>query len=270
MAGRLVTEPVRYERHGSCAVIAINRPERRNAINAATAGALADAYGRWLTDDGAKVLVLAGRPEAFCAGADLRELEGLAARIDEPGGPEGFTHRSAPKPTIAAVEGWCVAGGLELAIWCDLRIASQSARLGFTERRFGVPLVDGGTQRLPRIIGLGRAMDLVLTGRIVDAEEARSIGLVNEVVPAGTALERALELGEEIASHPWPTLLADRDSLLAAQGLQLAEGLAFEAQRARDTLGTAQAGAALFRSGQGRHGSSINGTAAGETAATES
>jgi enoyl-CoA hydratase/carnithine racemase len=153
--------------------VTIDRPERRNAVDGPTAQALAAAHARFEADDGARVLVLTGAgEEAFCAGADLKALESFADRLDDPGGPLGFTRRTPSKPAIAAVSGWCVAGGLELALWCDLRVAAEASAFGCAERRFGVPLIDGGTQRLPRILGLDRALDLILTGRVVDAREA--------------------------------------------------------------------------------------------------
>lgn len=249
---------VTYARSGACAVLTVNRPERRNAIDGATADSLEAAHSEWIADDSARVLILTGAgQEAFCAGADLKDLASLGPRIDSGAGPLGFTRLSSPKPVIAAVEGWCVAGGLELALWCDLRICGESARFGCTERRFGVPLVDGGTQRLPRVVGLGRALDLILTGRVIDSHEARSIGLVNEVVADGMALDRALELGELIASFPWETILADRESALEAQGLPIAEGLLREAERGSTTLGVANEGAARFAGGEGRHGDGV-------------
>src|SRR5918994_2267719 len=166
--------PVRYERTGAAAVVTIDRPERRNAVDGATAAALLEAYERFAGDDGARVMVLTGAgDEAFCAGADLKAIETLDP--DAPGGPLGFTRLASPKPTIAAVSGWCLAGGFELALWCDLRVAAEDARFGFAERRWGVPLIDGGTQRLPRIVGEGRALDLVLTCRTIDAAEAHAI-----------------------------------------------------------------------------------------------
>ena len=176
---------------------------------------------------------------AFCAGADLKAIETFGPRLDLPEGPLGFTRRTASKPTIAAISGWCLAGGLELALWCDLRIATEDSKLGFTERRFGVPLIDGGTQRLPRIIGLGRALDLILTGRIVEAEEALAIGLLTEVVPAGTHLERALEMAEALAQFPQETMLADRRAAIEGIGLTFEEGLALEARSGLATLETA-------------------------------
>ena len=235
---------VRYERLGAAAVVTIDRPERRNAVDGETAAALLAAYERFAADDGARVMVLTGAgDQAFCAGADLEALDTLDP--DAPGGPMGFTRLTAAKPAIAAIRGWCVAGGLELALWCDLRIAGEDARFGCLERRWGVPLIDGGTQRLPRVVGLGRALDLILTGRQVDAAEALAIGLVNEVVP--DPLQRALELAEAIAAFPQDTMLSDREAAHAAQGLPLDQGLALEARLGRERLGTALAGAQRFR-----------------------
>jgi enoyl-CoA hydratase len=197
------------------------------------------------------VLTSAGE-ESFCAGADLKALDTLGPRMADPGGPLGFTRREASKPTIAAIGGWCLAGGLELALWCDLRIASETARLGLPERRWGVPLVDGGTQRLPRVVGLGRALDLILTGRLVGAGEALGIGLVTEVVAPGAHLARALAVAEGLARFPQRTMLADRRAAHAALGLPLADGLALEADGAAGTLADAAAGAARFAAGEGR------------------
>ena len=191
------------------------------------------------------MLVLTGAGgEAFCAGADLKALETLDP--DAPGGPLGFTRLAPAKPAIAAIGGWCVAGGLELALWCDLRIAAAGARLGCLERRWGVPLIDGGTQRLPRVVGLGRALDLILTGRVVEAGEALAIGLVNEVVPDGAELPRALALAEAIAAAPQATMLSDREAALAAQGLPLTEGLALEARLGRARIPDALEGARRY------------------------
>ena len=258
MARRLVDQPVTYERRGNAAVLTINRPERRNAIDGPTADQLEVAFENWVSDDDAKVLVLTGAGlEAFCAGADLKAIETLHSRVSSEGGPLGFTRRSAPKPTIAAIEGWAVAGGLELAAWCDIRIASESAKLGCTERRFGVPLIDGGTQRLPRIVGQGHALDLILSGRVVDADEALAIGLVSRVVPAGTALASALELAEQIAGFPPQAMLADRESALEAFDRPIAEGLRAEAERGSAAVIEGSLGAKRFTSGEGRGGGSI-------------
>jgi enoyl-CoA hydratase len=248
-------EQVSYERIGAAAVVTIDRQERRNAVDGPTAQLLADAYDRFEEDDEARVLVLTGAGGvAFCAGADLKAIETFEPRLDDPRGPLGFTRLTPSKPAIAAISGWCLAGGLELALWCDIRIATEDSRLGFTERRFGVPLVDGGTQRLPRIVGLGRALDIILTGRIVEAEEAHVLGLVNEVVPAGRHLERALEIAEGLARFPQQTMLADRRAAIEGIGMTFAEGLALEAKNGRATLETAWRGASRFAAGEGRGG----------------
>src|SRR5256714_8623057 len=187
-------DEVRYERIGAAAVITIDRQHRRNAVDGPTAVALGEAYRRFEADEDARVLVLTGAGGvAFCAGADLKAIETFGPRLGAPEGPLGFTRLTPPKPTIAAISGWCLAGGFELALWCDLRVAAKGSTLGFPERRWGVPLIDGGTQRMPRIIGLGRALDLILSGRLVETDEALPMGLVTEVVPAGKPLDRALE-----------------------------------------------------------------------------
>src|SRR5947209_9680190 len=193
-------DEVRYDDRGAVAVVTIDRQHRRNAIDGRTAQALSDALVRFEADDGARVLVLAGAGEAFCAGADLTAIASLAPRAAGPDGPLGFTRRTATKPTIAAIDGWAVAGGLELALWCDLRIASPRARFGCLERRWGVPLIDGGTWRLPRIVGMGRALDLILTGRVVEPDEALATGLVTAVV--ADPLSHAVSLGERLAEFP--------------------------------------------------------------------
>jgi enoyl-CoA hydratase len=246
---------VRYERQGAAAVLTIDRPECRNAINFATAKLLRAGFDRFEAEEEARVLVLTGAGgAAFCAGFDLKS-EGLD--VDDPAGPEGFTRLTPSKPSIAAIEGYCVAGGLELALWCDLRIATSGSTFGCFERRWGVPLIDGGTQRLPRVVGLGRALELILTGRPVDAEEAGRIGLVNEVVPAGAHLARALELAERLAAFPQETMLADRRAAIEGSGLPLAEGLDLEHRLGRETLAVALEGAARFAAGEGRHGAGL-------------
>jgi enoyl-CoA hydratase len=252
-ARRLVVPLVRYQRSGAAAVVTIDRPERRNAIDGPAAAALHDAFREFAADDGARVLVVTGAGEAaFSAGADLKAIDTLGPRLDLPEGPLGFTRLSSPKPTIAAISGWCLAGGFELALWCDLRVATPSARFGYTERRFGVPLIDGGTQRLPRIVGMGRALDLVISGRVIDVEEADRFGLVTERVPAGGHVERALAMAEAIAAFPQDTLLSDRRAVLEGAGLPLVQGLALEAQLGRGRHGTAVQGAARFAGGEGR------------------
>ena len=229
---------VGYKRVDAAAVVTIDRPQRRNAVDGETAAALLAAYERFAADDGARVMVLTGAGEqAFCAGADLKALETLDP--DAPAGPMGFTRLTPAKPAIAAIRGWCVAGGLEMALWCDLRVARDDARFGCLERRWGVPLIDGGTQRLPRLVGLGRALDLILTGREVDAQEALAIGLINEVVR--DPLARALELAQTIAAFPQDTMLSDREATLSAGGLAL------EARLGRERIGTALQGAERFR-----------------------
>jgi enoyl-CoA hydratase len=239
------------ERQGPVTVVVLRRPERRNAVDRATAAALLDAYRQFEADADARVLVVAGGEDAFCAGADLKALDNDVAST---GGPMGFTRLRATKPVVAAIEGWCVAGGLEVALFADVRVAGHNARFGCLERRFGVPLIDGGTQRLPRVIGLGRALDLILSGRVVDAEEAERIGLITRLVPVGHARRAAVELATSMASFPWPTLLADRDSVYDGLGRPLSEGLALEAKRGVTVLGVGAEGAERFARGAGRHG----------------
>jgi len=250
-----MTDEVRYERVGAAAVLTIDRPHRRNAVDGATAARLLEGVEAFEADDGARVLVLTGAGGiSFCSGADLKALDTYAGRLNLPDGPMGFTRRTPTKPTIAAIGGWCLAGGLELALWCDLRVAAEGSTLGFPERRWGVPLIDGGTQRLPRIVGLGRALDLILSGRLVGTEEALAIGLLTEVVPAGEHLARALEMAEGLAVFPQETMLADRRAALEGFGLPLADGLALEAQAGPAIFAAAVAGAARFAGGEGRGG----------------
>jgi enoyl-CoA hydratase len=247
---------VDYERLGAAAVVTIDRQQRRNAVDGPTAELLQGAYDRFEEDDDARVMVLTGAGGvAFCAGADLKAIESFGPRMDDPRGPLGFTRDTASKPTIAAISGWCLAGGLELALWCDLRIATDTSALGFPERRWGVPLVDGGTQRLPRIVGLGRGLDMILSGRIVEAAEALAMGLVTEVVPAGRHLERALEIAEGLAGFPQDTMLADRRAAIEGLGMPLEDGLKLEAESGPATLETAWKGAGRFAGGEGRGGS---------------
>jgi enoyl-CoA hydratase len=254
---------VSYERVGAAAVLTIERPERRNAVDPETADELLYGFRSFEADDDARVLVLTGSgDEAFCAGADLKSMsaagedpeiaaEWLRARPD---GPLGFTRLTASKPTIAAISGWCLAGGLELALWCDLRVGTESAKLGFPERRWGVPLIDGGTQRLPRIVGMGRGLDMILSGRIVEADEALAMGLLTEKVAAGAHVDRALEMAEGLAAFPQQTMLADRRSALEGFALPLDEALALEAKIGGEAAASGVAGAARFTSGEGRGG----------------
>jgi enoyl-CoA hydratase len=248
-------EEVRYERQGAAAVLTIDRPHRRNAVDAATATALRQGLEEFEADEGARVLVLTGAgAEAFCAGADLKALD---LDVDDPAGPMGFTRLTPSKPAIAAIDGWCLAGGLELALWCDLRVATPKSVFGCFERRWGVPLIDGGTQRLPQVIGAGRALEMILTGRPVDSEEAQRIGLVNELVEPGRHLERSLEVAERIASFPQETMLSDRKAAIDGAGLSLADGLALEQRLGREVLEVAVRGAARFAGGEGRHGDGV-------------
>jgi enoyl-CoA hydratase len=248
-----MTDEVRYERVGAAAVLTIDRPHRRNAVDGPTAERLLEGVEAFEADDGARVLVLTGAGGvSFCAGADLKALDTYAGRLELPDGPMGFTRRTPTKPTIAAIGGWCLAGGLELALWCDLRVAAEGSTLGFPERRWGVPLIDGGTQRLPRIVGMGRALDMILTGRLVGTDEALAMGLLTEVVPAGEHLARALEMAEGLAGFPQETMLADRRAALEGIGRPLADGLALEAQAGPAVFADAIAGAARFAGGEGR------------------
>jgi enoyl-CoA hydratase len=250
-----MSDQVTYERVGAAAVLTIDRPDRRNAVDGPTAELLFEGFERFEADDGARVLVLTGAGGvAFCAGADLKALDTFAGRLDSPDGPMGFTRRTPSKPAIAAIDGWCLAGGLELALWCDLRIAGEGSTLGYPERRWGVPLIDGGTQRLPRVVGLGRALDMILTGRLVPVEEAHAMGLVNEIVERGQALARALEMAEALAAFPQETMLADRRAAIEGLGMPLADGLALESRAGRAVFEDAQRGAARFAGGEGRGG----------------
>jgi enoyl-CoA hydratase len=249
---------VSYEASGRVAVVTIRRPERRNAVDAPTAAALADAFRRFDVDDEAFVAVLQGEGGTFCAGADLKAISaGEGNRVQEGGdGPMGPTRMRLAKPVIAAIEGHAVAGGMELVLWCDLRVMADDAVLGVFCRRFGVPLVDGGSVRLARLVGQSRALDLLLTGRALPAAEALAIGLANRVVPRGQALTAALALAEELAALPQTCLRNDRLSLLEQWELSEDEALRNELRRGLATLasGESVAGATRFAQGAGRHG----------------
>ena len=251
-----MTEAVRVSRAGPVTTVILDRPQSRNAVDGPTAAALADAFRAFDADPEAAVAVLYGADQTFCAGADLKAVGGPDGnRVDESGdGPMGPTRLRLSKPVIAAIAGHAVAGGLELALWCDLRVAEQDAVLGVFCRRWGVPLIDGGTVRLPRLIGLSRAMDMILTGRAVGAAEAERIGLVNRVVPAGQSLAAAQELAAELAAFPQTCLREDRLSLLEQEGLPEAEAMAGELAHGRRSLAQVQAGLERFRAGAGRHG----------------
>jgi len=248
-------DAVCYERRGAAALITIDRQHRRNAVDGHTAAALHEAYLRFEADEQARALVVTGAGGvSFCAGADLKATETMAGRLMNAEGPMGFTRLTASKPTIAAISGFCLAGGLEIALWCDLRIATEDSKLGYPERRWGVPLIDGGTQRLPRIVGMGRALELILTGRIVGAGEALAMGLLTEVVAPGAHLQRALELAEGLARFPQRTMLADRRAAIEGFGLPLADALALEAQAGPEVFEDGARGAARFAAGEGRGG----------------
>jgi enoyl-CoA hydratase len=249
---------VRYELVDEVAVVTIDRPDVRNAVDVPTAHALADAFRRFDTDDAALVAVLTGAGGTFCAGADLKAVAAGEARDFSPeaDGPMGPTRMRLDKPVIAAIEGHAVAGGLELALWCDLRVVAEDAVLGVFCRRFGVPLIDLGTIRLPRLIGHSRAMDLILTGRPVPAKEAAWMGLANRVVPTGQAREAAIELAREIAAHPQRCMRGDRRSAIAQWGMSEHEAMRTELRLGLETIesGETVSGAKRFRDGVGRHG----------------
>ena len=247
---------VRVVREGPVTTVLLSRPGRRNAVDGPTALALADAFRGFEADPDAAVAVLHGEGGVFCAGADLKAVGTESGnRVQDAGdGPMGPTRMRLSKPVIAAIAGHAVAGGLELALWCDLRVAEEDAVLGVFCRRWGVPLIDGGTVRLPRLIGASRAMDMILTGRPVGAAEAERIGLVNRVVPAGASLEAAQELAAELARFPQRCMREDRLSALEQEGLSETEALAAELEHGRRSLLEVQAGLERFRSGAGRHG----------------
>lgn len=249
---------VRTERCGRVATIVIDRPACRNAVDGPTAAALAGAFRDFDVDDSLDIAVLWGAGGTFCAGADLKAVAQEPARANrvapDGDGPMGISRLRLSKPVIAAVAGHAVAGGLELAAWCDLRVVEESAVFGVFCRRWGVPLIDGGTVRLPRLIGQSRALDLILTGRRVDAAEALAIGLANRVVPAGTARAAAIALARELAAFPPDTLRADRLSALTQWDWPLPEALQREWDGGKRCIGAALAGAARFAGGAGRHG----------------
>lgn len=248
---------VRVEQRGPVTTVILSRPEVRNAVDGPTAQALADAFRAFAADDAARVAVLFGEGGTFCAGADLKAVaEGRPNRVAPDGdGPMGPSRMLLDKPVVAAVAGHAVAGGLELALWCDLRVVEQDAVLGVFCRRWGVPLIDGGTVRLPRLIGLSRALDLILTGRPVGAEEALAMGLANRVVPSGQARAAAEELAARIAAFPQVCLRADRRSAYEQHALALDEAIRNELRHGMQALeAEALEGARRFADGAGRHG----------------
>jgi enoyl-CoA hydratase len=248
---------VRVERSGPVWTVVLSRPEARNAVDGPTAAELASAFRQFDADPSASVAVMWGEGGTFCAGADLKAIgTSRGNRVDADGdGPMGPTRMALGKPVIAAISGHAVAGGLELALWCDLRVAESDAVLGVFCRRWGVPLIDGGTFRLPRLIGESRALDLVLTGRAVGAREAYDMGLVNRVVAPGSARAEAESLAASIAASPQTCLRNDQLSLLGSAGRSEAEALSLEFSLGRSSLAAdALAGAARFAAGAGRHG----------------
>ncbi|MCD6735019.1 MAG: crotonase/enoyl-CoA hydratase family protein [Burkholderiaceae bacterium] len=254
-------DAVTVEHDGPVTIVTLSRPQARNAVDRPTADALASAFSQFDADPARSVAVFHGANGHFCAGADLKALADGARRnrLEADGdGPMGPSRMLLSKPVIAAISGFAVAGGLELALWCDLRVIEESATLGVFCRRFGVPLIDGGTVRLPRLIGLSRALDLILTGRPVAAEEALRMGLANRVVPHGASRAAAVALAHELAALPQTCLRSDRRSAYEQSGLTIDEALANEFALGMRTLtgGEALAGAARFAAGAGRHGAS--------------
>ncbi|HVH63733.1 MAG TPA: crotonase/enoyl-CoA hydratase family protein [Candidatus Dormibacteraeota bacterium] len=249
---------VRYETEGPVAVVTIDRPEVRNAVDEETAEELFAAFENFNADSDLAVAVLTGSGGHFCAGFDLKALAaGTGIAIDPNRGPMGPTYMQLDKPVLAAIEGHAVAGGLELALWCDLRIASRDAVLGVFNRRFGVPLVDGGTIRLPRMIGQGRALDLILSGRAVGADEALTMGLVERVVEPGTALDSARDLALHLSSFPQRALRHDRRSVYRQWSQDDEDSLRAEQQGGMEVIASGESleGARRFAEGDGRHGS---------------
>ena len=250
---------VETQRKGRVLLVTINRPEVRNAVDGETARRLADAFERFDADDEADVAVLTGAAGVFCAGADLKAVAsgaGAPALRPEGNGPLGCTRMLLSKPVIAAVEGFAVAGGLELALWCDLRVAAEDAVFGVYCRRWGVPLVDGGTIRLTRLIGHSHALDLILTGRGVSGEEAKSMGLANRLAPSGKSLQAALALAESLVAFPQLCMRNDRMSSYRQWSLPLDEALREESRLGLEVIqsGETRRGAARFAAGKGRHG----------------
>lgn len=253
-----ISDAVLVSDAGAVRTIVINRPGRRNAVDRATADELVEAFESFDRDDALSVAVLTGADGTFCAGADLQAVaQGSGNRVTEDGpGPMGPTRMELSKPVIAAVEGFAVAGGLELALWCDLRVAASDAVFGVYCRRWGVPLVDGGTVRLPRIVGHGRAMDLILTGRGVSGGEALAMGLVNRSVPPGQSLAAAVTLAQELVAFPQRCLRSDRHSMLEQWSLDEREAMRLEYDYGVATIDSGETveGAKRFASGAGRHG----------------
>ncbi len=250
-------ENVSLDREPPVGIVTIERPERSNAVDYDTGQEIVDAMRSIDGDSDLAVGVLTGGQSTFCGGADLKEI---ADGVDMEGRTYslmGFAHAEIEKPIIAAIEGYCVAGGVEVALWCDLRVAAADATFGMFNRRFGVPFMDGATQRLGRMIGYSRALDLILTGRPIDGEEAERWGLVNRIADPGEALDRAIAVAERIASYPQQTIRTDLKAIYEGMGVPLDRGLEIEAWNGLHSMPTAQAGATRFAEGEGRHGEGI-------------
>ena len=254
-----MSQPVRVEKNGFITTVILDRPHAKNAVDGPTARALLEAFEGFEADPNARVAVLWGAGGTFCAGADLKAIGGSDSPVADPegDGPLGPTRRLLSKPVIAAVSGHAVAGGLELALWCDLRVAEEDAVFGVYCRRWGVPLIDGGTVRLPRLIGLSHAMDLILTGRGVSGGEAKAMGLANRLVKKGEARAAAEALAAEIASFPQMCVKVDRQSAHEAFGMEIKDGLRHEARTGMAAIQSPEImeGLTRFRGGKGRHGS---------------
>ncbi|ELY50132.1 crotonase/enoyl-CoA hydratase family protein [Natronolimnohabitans innermongolicus] len=248
---------IQFERSEPIGHVTIDRPERTNAVDYETGQEMVDALRRIDEDDDLAVGIVSGTGEDFCAGADLKEIAEGVDMGERPYSLMGYSHADVRKPTIAAIEGHCVAGGIEVALWCDLRVAAADATFGAFNRRFGVPFVDGATQRLPRMIGYSRALDLMLTGRPIDGETAEEWGLVNRVAEPGNALERAIELADRIAGYPQQTIRTDLEAIYEGIGMPLERGLEIEAWNGLQSMAVAQEGASRFADGEGRHGEGI-------------
>lgn len=248
---------ITYERAEPYGLVTIDRPERTNAVSYETGQEIVDAMERLDADDDLAVGILTGAGGNFCAGADLKEIAEGVEMEGRTYSLMGFAHAEIEKPTIAAIEGYCVAGGVEVSLWCDLRVAARDATIGMFNRRFGVPFMDGATQRLPRMIGYSRALDLILTGRPLDGEEAEEWGLVNRVAAPGEALDRAIEVAERIAGYPQQTIRTDLKAVREGMGTTIERGLEIEAWNGLHSMPTAQAGASRFAGGEGRHGEGI-------------
>jgi enoyl-CoA hydratase len=248
---------IQFETSEPIAHVTIDRPERTNAVDYATGREIVDAFRQVDADDALAVGILSGTGGDFCAGADLKEIaEGVDMR-ERTDSLMGFSHADVRTPIVAAIEGYCVAGGMEVALWCDLRVAATDATFGAFNRRFGVPFVDGGTQRLPRMIGYSRALDLMVTGRAIDGETAEAWGLVNRLAEPGGAVDRAIELADRIAGFPQQPIKSDLEAIYAGMGLPLERGLEVEAWTGLRSMPTAESGASRFADGEGRHGAGI-------------